>query len=110
MYAFTIDRQSCAMAPELPASPYRANLIGFSRLRNRGNPIRLCITMNATTPLIEEIDGFLAETGMAETTFGQKAVRDWRLMERLRSGGSVTLTTAAKLRNFMRDYRKPKAA
>jgi len=60
--------------------------------------------MDATAPLIEEIDAFLGRTGMADTTFGQKAVRDWRLLERLRRGGSVTLKTAHKLREFMREY------
>lgn len=60
--------------------------------------------MDATAPLIDEIKAFLGRTGMAETTFGQKAVRDWRLLERLRGGGSVTLPTAQRLRKFMRDY------
>lgn len=60
-----------------------------------------------TSPLLHEIDEFLKSTGMADTTFGQKAVRDWKLMARLRNGGSVTLRTAGKLRAFMEAHRSP---
>ena len=55
----------------------------------------------APHPLLPEIEAFLAETGIAETTFGQRAYGDWRLLERLREGGDVTTRTAEKIRAFM---------
>ena len=54
-----------------------------------------------TIPLLGEIEAFLDETGMAETTFGNMSVRDWRLVERLRDGGDVTTRNAQKIREFM---------
>jgi len=60
--------------------------------------------IEATQQLLCEIENFLARAGMAETTFGQKSVRDTKLIQRLRSGGSVTLRTAEKVRRFMTDY------
>ena len=51
--------------------------------------------------LLAEIEAFLAETGIAETTFGQRAIRDWQLVERLRDGGDVTTRNAAKIREFI---------
>lgn len=54
-----------------------------------------------TIPLLAEIESFLAETGMAATTFGQRTVRDWRLLERLRGGGDVTTRKAEAIRAFM---------
>ena len=52
-------------------------------------------------PLLAEIEAFLAETGIAETTFGQRAIRDWQLVERLRDGGDVTTRKAEVIRAFM---------
>ena len=42
--------------------------------------------MNApmTNTLLNEIDAFLDETGMAESTFGRSAVNDWKLIDDLR--------------------------
>lgn len=40
--------------------------------------------------LLSEIDAFLAETGMGEYRFGLKAVRNGRLIERLRAGVTST--------------------
>lgn len=51
--------------------------------------------------LLTEIESFLAKSGMAATTFGQKAVHEWRLVERLRDGGDVTTRTAERIRAFM---------
>ena len=48
--------------------------------------------------LLQEIDGFLATAGMAESTFGRKAVNDGKLVARLRAGSTVTLDTASKVR------------
>lgn len=54
--------------------------------------------------LLIEIDSFLARSGMAASTFGQKAVHEWRLVERLRAGGDVTTRNAERIRAFIADH------
>ena len=51
--------------------------------------------------LLSEIQAFCARSGMAETTFGQRAVHQWRLVDHLKSGTTVTLTTAERVREFI---------
>lgn len=62
--------------------------------------------MSEAQDLIKDIDAFLAETGMAATTFGQKAVKNWKIVSHLKQGGNTGLRTAERLRQFMRDYSK----
>ena len=38
---------------------------------------------------------------MAETTFGKEAVNNWKLVERLAEGRSVTLTVADRIRKYI---------
>jgi hypothetical protein len=54
--------------------------------------------------LIADIEQFLAEHQMAESTFGLRAVNNGKLMSRLRNNGSVTITTLDRIRAFMRDH------
>lgn len=54
-----------------------------------------------TIPLLDEIEAFLDRTGMAATTFGEKSIRNWRLVETLRAGGDVTTRNAEAIRRFM---------
>lgn len=56
---------------------------------------------SATEALLAEIESYCAASGIAETTFGQKAVKNWRLVESLRSGKCVTLRTADRVRAFI---------
>jgi len=51
--------------------------------------------------LLTEIQAFCARSGMAETTFGEKAVRQWRLVAHLRAGKTITLSTAERVREFI---------
>ena len=51
--------------------------------------------------LLAEIESFLAETGFSATKFGIGAVNDGHLVNNLRSGASVTLKTADKVRSYM---------
>lgn len=51
--------------------------------------------------LLSEIQAFCARSGMAETTFGQKAVHQWRLVDHLKSGKTITLSTAERIREFI---------
>ena len=60
--------------------------------------------MNETAQLLAEIEAFLERTGMAATTFGQKILRNSKLLDRLRAGGTVTLETAEIIRRFMHEH------
>lgn len=55
-----------------------------------------------TQKLLTEIEAFLAKFEMADSTFGRKSVNDGKLVARLREGSSVTLNTAARIREYMR--------
>jgi hypothetical protein len=52
--------------------------------------------------LVDDIDKFRAEFGVAEYTFGLYAVRNGRLMERLRGGGRIWPETEEPIRRWMR--------
>ena len=64
--------------------------------------------MGETQKLLSEIEAFLRSAGMAESTFGRKAVNDGKLLSRLRSGASVTLEKAAQIRRFIASRPRPK--
>ena len=60
--------------------------------------------------LITEIEGFLADAGMSPFRFGLLAVRNGRLVERLRCGRRVWPETESKVRGFIAEQRKRTAA
>src|SRR5437867_4408169 len=51
--------------------------------------------------ILREIADFCRETGLAESTFGRRAVNDGKLANRLRNGGRITTVTLDRLRAFM---------
>jgi len=51
--------------------------------------------------LLQEIAGFCRAAGMAESTFGRRAVNDGKFVPRLRFGGRVTTLTADRVRAYM---------
>jgi SAM-dependent methyltransferase len=51
--------------------------------------------------LLQEIAAYCRRTGMAETTFGRRAVNDGKFASRLRCGGRVTLDTLERVRSFI---------
>src|SRR3954462_14657816 len=57
-------------------------------------------TMNAQE-LLQEISDYCRQTGLAESTFGRRAVNDGKLASRLRHGGRITTETLDRIRNFM---------
>lgn len=62
--------------------------------------------MNAQhAPLLTEVDAFLAEARMSETTFGRLAVNDGKFVARIRSGGRCWPETEEKARAFMASRR-----
>jgi hypothetical protein len=60
--------------------------------------------MRSEDVLILEIEAFIAMHALAETSFCKMAVGDPTTLRRLRSGRSVTLETADRLRSFMSTY------
>ena len=58
-----------------------------------------------TRDLLTDIEAFLAESGVSATKFGLAAVNDGHLIKNLRSGASVTLKTADKVRAYMAQQR-----
>jgi hypothetical protein len=56
--------------------------------------------MNAQE-LLQEISEYCRQTGLAESTFGRRAVNDGKLASRLRHGGRITTETLDRIRGFM---------
>ena len=57
--------------------------------------------MSIPSELLVEIDAFLRQAGMAETTFGRQAANDGKLVARLRGGKGITTNTVEKIRDFI---------
>ena len=51
--------------------------------------------------ILQEISEFCRQRGLAESTFGRRAVNDGKLASRLRNGGRITTDTLERIRNFM---------
>jgi len=51
--------------------------------------------------LLEEIEGFLADTGMSHWTFGEKAVRATHFVTALRAGRQCRPKTIARVRRYI---------
>src|SRR6202008_2243654 len=56
--------------------------------------------MNAQE-LLQEISDYCRQAGLAESTFGRRAVNDGKLASRLRNGGRITTDTLDRIRAFM---------
>lgn len=57
--------------------------------------------MGEADELIESIESYCRQTGMAESTFGRRSVNDGKFVGRLRGGKSVTLRTMERIQSFM---------
>src|SRR3954465_8224282 len=55
--------------------------------------------------ILQEIADFCRQTGLAESTFGRRAVNDGKLARRLRNGGRMTTDTLDRMREFMASHR-----
>lgn len=53
--------------------------------------------MSTIESLLKEIDAFLRDAEMAETTFGRHAVNDGKFVRRLRDGAGVTVATVDRV-------------
>ena len=59
--------------------------------------------MNAQQ-LLQEISDYCRQTGLAESTFGRRAVNDGKLAARLRNGGRITTDTLDRIQGFMASH------
>jgi hypothetical protein len=59
---------------------------------------------------LQEIEAFLAESGMSATKFGARSVNDGKLLDRLRANGNVTTKTMCRVEQFIAAQRAAKAA
>src|SRR6185295_12576095 len=57
-----------------------------------------------------EISDYCRQTGLAESTFGRRAVNDGKLANRLRNGGRITTDTLDRIRAFMTENRADMSA
>lgn len=64
---------------------------------------------NIQEALVTEIDAFLSEHKIGETTLGRRAVNDPNVVKRLRQN-RITIRTAQRLRDFMAVQRNTVAA
>src|SRR5262247_2667837 len=55
--------------------------------------------------ILQEISEFCRTRGLAESTFGRRAVNDGKLASRLRNGGRITTDTLDRIRAFMAENR-----
>src|SRR5262245_55947730 len=65
--------------------------------------------MNAQD-LLQEISDYCRHTGLAESTFGRRAVNDGKLTTRLRNGGRITTDTLDRIRSFISTNRATETA
>ncbi|KWT70733.1 hypothetical protein APY04_0794 [Hyphomicrobium sulfonivorans] len=61
--------------------------------------------MTTREALLAEIEDFLMTESVSASEFGRSALNDTSLVMRLRSGADLRLSTADKLRAFMREFR-----
>src|SRR5205823_90577 len=54
--------------------------------------------------ILQEISDFCRQAGLAESTFGRRAVNDGKLASRLRNGGRITTETLDRIRGFMASH------
>jgi hypothetical protein len=64
--------------------------------------------MNAQE-LLQQIADYCRHSGLAESTFGRRAVNDGKLTARLRNGGRITTETLDRIRGFMESNRGARA-
>jgi hypothetical protein len=64
-------------------------------------PLSIPVMTGAIADLIPRIEAYCRDNGIAEATFGFRAVNDGNLVVRLRSGKTITLNTLARIEAFL---------
>ena len=97
-----IAQGSARISDERKAAPIQARGIGMDGAGPEETPGTRA--MNAQE-LLQEISDYCRQTGLAESTFGRRAVNDGKLASRLRHGGRITTETLDRIRSFMASNR-----
>jgi hypothetical protein len=63
------------------------------------------MNQNSANSLLQEIQEYCQQNGIAESTFGRHAINDGKLCSRLRGGKSVTLATAERVKQYISEHR-----
>lgn len=66
--------------------------------------------MSTVADLLSEIDAFLSEAKIAETTFGRRAVNDGKFVGKLRTGAGITVATVDRVRAYIAAQRAQAAS
>lgn len=66
-----------------------------------------CLGMDAREAILAKVERYLAASGLTAHQFGMQAVRNHKLVSRLRGGNGVTLTTVERVEAFIRDNPPP---
>ena len=54
--------------------------------------------------LLRELDAFLDRHGIADSTFGIRAINDSHLLERVRAGRPIRRSTVVKIKKYIARY------
>src|SRR5205085_10511878 len=73
----------------------------MTRARFSRNPVTEGAVQGGGGTLLGSISDFCRRTGMAESTFGRRAVNDGKFVARLRDGARVTPETLTRVNDFM---------
>lgn len=65
----------------------------------------LCL-MAVIDHLLADIEVFIGEAQVSETTFGRRAVNDGKFVGRLREGAGVTVATVERVRAYIAEQRQ----
>lgn len=64
--------------------------------------------MTEAQSFLADIENFLVRTGMTPAAFGKRTANDGKFVDRLRRGGTVTLSTAERIRKWIAVNETPK--
>lgn len=62
------------------------------------------LAMTAQSQLVAEIEAFLRNRKISESTFGRLAVNDGKFMKRMRAGGNLTVKTIERVREYISSH------
>jgi hypothetical protein len=57
--------------------------------------------MSIQSDLLSDVEAFIQQSGIGESTFGKRAVNDGKLVSRLRDQANMTLGTINKVRTYL---------
>src|SRR5260221_2298508 len=96
---FVVDALGCGWSdlPQRSRQKARQRTSGADEIATQ---VRGTLIMTAQE-LLARISDYCRQTGLAESTFGRRAVNDGKLANRLRNGGRITTETVDRIQAFM---------